>query len=624
MPKSPSPRLRAISRFRLIQILSRRPGCHQGSHGYSMPMVMTAALILILGSLALASRSGQGLLSSIFQNQSWEARSAAEIGMQEIISELNREQNRYLMVQRPGDTSSDSTNLWTSSANPFIAATRTNPCSGASPPTYSNLDSRSSAASDTSYGTWYIQNDGRITSTQGTARRGFRLVRVNRQTLSADNNELNLYQNRPTGTGEITLEVQGLVFRNSAQVASASLQKEFELVPKCCRVSFGGAHGQLDYGISSVTNESICLNSASSLGFGLIAGAGREGGSMRLIGSTTVRDGVAASSENVSPVLCIVAPGTTCTDAGNTSTEVAQIDVTLPPVKTYAAAFNAAGAKRATSGSPTATSIGALSDCTATSVTTGSGKSRVTTPASSCLSNSTATRTETSLTNRFNNFTYCADNPLSSCSVTVINGGVTQANLPANCVINSADTELHCNLSELTYDNMVIATGNRRVFFYFPNADPSRTDIIIEPSTGGSQIKHCTSTAASLSTAAAATSCTSATGADIAKVAMFGCARDTCSPQTVTLRGNTETVGMFTYFPEGTMQLNGTPTYQGVMWGKTIDAVGTSNFVIPASGLTAVFELMGMALRDEGSGSTSYGFLNFDFVARATNRYQWK
>jgi hypothetical protein len=91
----------------------------------------------------------------------------------------------------------------------------------------------------------------------------------------------------------------------------------------------------------------------------------------------------------------------------------------------------------------------------------------------------------------------------------------------------------------------------------------------------------------------------------------------------VTLRGNNSTVGLFSYFPEGEMQLNGTPTYEGVMWGKTVNAVGTANFVIPAAGLTSVFEMMGMLLNNESTGSTNYGLLAFDFVARATNRYRW-
>ena len=127
----------------------------------------------------------------------------------------------------------------------------------------------------------------------------------------------------------------------------------------------------------------------------------------------------------------------------------------------------------------------------------------------------------------------------------------------------------------------------------------------------------------SLANLSAATDCGSASGKDITRLSLFGCPSNSCSTQTVTLRGNNSTVGLFSYFPEGEMQLNGTPTYEGVMWGKTVNAVGTANFVIPAAGLSSAFEMMGMILRDQNSGSTNAGLLAFDFIARATNRYRW-
>jgi len=594
---------------------SQKRVIHRSEQGYSLPLVVAAALILIAGSAVLANRAGMGLLSSIFQNQSWEAREAAEIGMTQIVSELNKETNRYLMVKRPGDNNG----IWTTSSNPFVAATRTNPCTGATEPSYTNLDARTGAsnAADSAYGTWYIQDNGEITRTRGSAVRGFKLTAVTRQEITSTGSPLNIYRNRPTGTGQLVLRVQGLVFRGSSEVASAQLEKEFELVPKCCKVSFGAAHGGLDYGINATTSESLCLNSASSLGLGLIAGAGLEGGSMRLIGSTTVED---ANNNDVSPVICIVAPNTTCTDQGNTTTEVARVDMTLPPVKTYSTAFNEVGARKGSGASLTPRE---LVECTATTVTTGQGKDKVTSPASSCTSNSTGTTTESSSSNRLSNFTYCADSSLGSCGVTVINGGVSQANLPSNCVISADDSTLHCNVSQLSYTNMVFATGSRKIVLYFPNSNPRVNQGVVEPATGNAQFKQCAATASQLSSLTQAESCGSASGKDVTNLTLFGCPSNSCGPQTVTLRGNNNTVGLFSYFPEGEMHLNGTPTYEGVMWGKTVNAVGTANFVIPAAGLTSVFEMMGMILRDQNSGSTNNGLLAFDFIARATTRYRW-
>jgi len=248
-----------------------------GTAGYSLPLVIVAALILIAGTAVLANRAGMGLLSSIFQNQSWESREAAEIGMSQFVSELNKETNRYLMLKRTGDDAG----IWTNSYNAFVKATRTNPCAAATEPSYVNLDPRegSDTAKDTAYGTWYIQNDGKITRAQGSATRGFRLTGVTRQEITTSGSPLNIYTNRPSGTGKLVLKVQGFAYRNGTQVAESELEKEFELVPKCCKVSFGAAHGGLDYGINPTTERVHLLQ------FGCIAGAGtgrRRGHGRRL------------------------------------------------------------------------------------------------------------------------------------------------------------------------------------------------------------------------------------------------------------------------------------------------------------------------------------------------------
>jgi hypothetical protein len=421
------------------------------------------------------------------------------------------------MVKRPGDNNG----IWTTSSNPFVAATRTNPCTGATEPSYANLDARTGAstAADTAYGTWYIQENGEITRTRSNAVRGFKLTAVTRQEITSTGSPLNIYQNRPSGTGQLILRVQGLVFRGSAEVASADLEKEFELVPKCCKVSFGAAHGGLDYGVNTTTNESICLNSASSLGLGLIAGAGLEGGSMRLIGSTTVED---TNNNDVSPVICIVAPNTTCTDQGNTSTEVARVDMTLPPVKTYAQAFNEAGSIKASGG--TINSINSLSDCT---LPKGGGQKQ----SHECKSNTAETQetNANNLTNRINNFTYCASDDLSSnCPITVINSGASQSRLPSNCVISADNTTLHCNISKISYANMVFATGTRRIFLYFPNSNPTQNEGVIEPTnapggggTGNAKLKQCPASANQLSSKNLAEECISGIGKDITRLSLF-------------------------------------------------------------------------------------------------------
>jgi hypothetical protein len=595
------------------------------SHGYSLPLVIAAALILIAGTAVFADRAGMGLLSSIFQNQSWEAKEAAEIGMTQIVSELNKETNRYLMVKRPGDNNG----IWTTSSNPFVEATRTNPCTGATPPSYAKLDSRTVPAtatattSATSYGIWYIQATGEITSTKGNAVRGFRLTSVTRQEINSSGSPLNIYQNRPTGTGQLTLQVQGLVFRGSTEVASAELEKVFELVPKCCKVSFGAAHGGLDYGINNLTKESICLNSAASLGLGLVAGAGIEGGSMSLIGNTSVKD---TNQANISPVICIVTPTDSCSTFtnGNVTTQIANVDITLPSVKTYQQAYATATTK--TPGPGAAEFTGILEKCTASRDNDQGNKININT----CKSNPIPKETNTS--ERLTNFTYCADGlqAVNDCNYTVINGDVSIEKLPNYCAI-SAKNELHCNIKQFKYDRMIFATGTRPIILYFPYSDTGNTqnDQVITDEGGNSWFKNCPVSSASLQTGDSAINCTSATGDQITRVSMFGCAPNTCLPsnssstQTVSLKGGTAGVGIFTYFPEGTMRLNGTPTYEGVMWGKIIDAGGNVRFVIPAAGLTAALNFMGAIRDNENTGFGNGQIPSYDFIARATNRYRW-
>lgn len=67
---------------------------HGNSEGFSLPIAVLAGFLLLLGSLALASRSSWGLFGSAFQSRNWAARSAAETGMNTIVNELNRPQNR--------------------------------------------------------------------------------------------------------------------------------------------------------------------------------------------------------------------------------------------------------------------------------------------------------------------------------------------------------------------------------------------------------------------------------------------------------------------------------------------------------------------------------------------------
>ncbi|MCP9771640.1 hypothetical protein KBY66_03210 [Synechococcus sp. Tobar12-5m-g] len=61
-------------------------------------MALFMILTVILGLVVLASRTTLGKLSAAFQGESLEARESSEAGLATVISTLNQEQNRKLLL----------------------------------------------------------------------------------------------------------------------------------------------------------------------------------------------------------------------------------------------------------------------------------------------------------------------------------------------------------------------------------------------------------------------------------------------------------------------------------------------------------------------------------------------
>lgn len=550
--------LSSIARQQLLKtlLLSKR---HE--RGYSMPMVMVIALILVVGGIALANRANQGLLGSIFQNQSWEAREAAEIGMNRLISELNKERNRWLMVKRDGD----SEQLWSSpAAGGTVATLRTNPCEPQTAADYSKLDPNNAAS--TSYGTWYIADDGSVSSSAAGATRAYKLVGVTRQSYSGAD-QLSPFRDRsatPSGVGAITLQVQGRSLRNDGTAnATVTLEKTFELVPKCCKSSFGGEHGGLSYALDA-DNESLCTRNL--LGLGLLAGAAQNNtGSVTLRGrATDIED---SAGDPIDPIYCIADNQAGCAISVNAAdTDVAVVDAELPPPKTYP-------------------------------------NSPVPTPGALDTNNINDTQTS--------RFLYKVGR--GGSAYYVINGSFTSStNFPSYC--SSSASEVHCNLASFSYRNntTLFVTGTRKIRFYFPNRGTDRGTVI--SSTGKGTLLHCL-------TISSTNSCASEpTGAQITNLSLFGC--ESCGTQTLTLRGTTGTLKLFAYFPQGDVSLYGNSAFEGLLWTNAVSSTGNPTWTVPGSGVGSVFEYMDMLPASDG-GSASNSLIAFDFIARATNRYRW-
>jgi hypothetical protein len=572
----------------LIKALLRSSTNPGSQEGFSLPLVIALALMLLIGGLALANRANQGLFSVIFQNQSWDAREAAEIGMNRLISELNKERNRWLMVKREGDGEQ----IWSNAtAGGTVATLRTNPCEPQTGPAYNNLDPNNGASTSSGYGKWYVSDNGSVSSSPAGATRAYRLVGVTRQTLnSAD--QLSPFRDRtatPSGVGSITLQVQGQALRSDGSpAATVTLEKTFELTPKCCKSSFGGAHGALNYALDA-DNNSLCTRDL--LGLGLLAGAAQNNtGSITLRGRATDIEG--DTGEPVDPLYCIASNLAGCAiDENAAEINVAIIDSELPSPKIYP-----------TEPSPIPGSI----------------------------------NTSNINTYQTNKFLYKLDKDQF-----VVNGSFTDpSSLPNFCTYDNFinpdfqtlenATEIHCNIRSFSYKNskLIFVTGvspailapssirARKIRFYFPESGS-----IIE-SSGNGTLLHCQQPDAGENILDLDNECTRKTsGSQITYLSLFGCG--SCGTQSVTLRGTGGTLKLFSYFPQGNIDLYGNSSFEGVLWSNAVSSTGNPTWTVPGSGVGSVFEYMDMLPSSDG-GSASNSLIAYDFVARATNRYRWR
>lgn len=219
--------------------------------GFSMPIAMVAALLLLIGMAALGTRSTQGFLASSYQGVNREARDVAESAITDFAVTLNREENRRLLV-----AGNDQLGQWTSNT------AHRNPCSGqfvaANPPT-GQLVAVAGTAAATTAGR-FVRNGSWQNLITGDSSRQFLVedvtYRYEDRTAGSERTAFNfstINANIPTHTvrnaalqgGTRTLlrvTIQGRVVRNG-QTSLARVTREFEVVPKCCKRSFGRHSG---------------------------------------------------------------------------------------------------------------------------------------------------------------------------------------------------------------------------------------------------------------------------------------------------------------------------------------------------------------------------------------------
>ncbi len=224
-----------------------------------MVATILVLLALVAGTVGLASLSSSGLLGSRNEGTSKDAQAVAEAAMANIVATLNQPENRKMLV------AGTAMNSWASASgdtlqSPCIRNDGTRPGANDGQPT--------TAAKNLGDG----QFRDLATNAVNTGDRQFRLSSVTyavgavgstdrrsiRTTTTAGSGSLtkvgtgNFYElnnlDDPDGSGAnlpgansgfITLAVEGRVFRNGVQVATATVTREFEVMPKCCGASFG-------------------------------------------------------------------------------------------------------------------------------------------------------------------------------------------------------------------------------------------------------------------------------------------------------------------------------------------------------------------------------------------------
>lgn len=204
------------------------PARRAASQGF-IAMVMLVLLTLILGSLAIVARTSSGRVASAAQGRNREARDVAEAGLTEIISELNKEPNRKLLVSGVALAS------WSQGtadlSNPLV-----NPCTR-----YNSSGGAGTITTPTAKA--IALKNGWTNLVSGDGSRSYRLVSVS-YSNAARTQALSAPPSSEVTSGQVKtllrLTVEGRVSNASGNALSTSrVVKEFEVVPKCCKRSFG-------------------------------------------------------------------------------------------------------------------------------------------------------------------------------------------------------------------------------------------------------------------------------------------------------------------------------------------------------------------------------------------------
>lgn len=576
--------------------VQRRWGPEAGS---SLPFALIIALVVIITGLAVASATVSGVFSSVFQQDSRRAREAAELGANRIVAELNRERNRGLLAVTPG-----AGGFWTQTeadANKNKCAVRVNtPSTRPSTVDLNLIRSGGVAGTFADNPIVYVADDGTRTAEADTVPDATRAtnVRYAYQLVGTANTSIAVNPiagpnpDKTSATfgqlnqvGAISMRVRGFSYNNGRLSASATIDQQLEVLPKCCGRS-----------LAQFGNDLRSCTVGTGPGLGFLIGVGENSvGDAKLNGSGAELDN---GTTPINPVVCL---GTNKGDCKSTITVGSGPGSDVPVVQVPKPEGFPAVETFPTSLPPPNPLTGILTSCDKAS-----GCSTTTIPDGSFRTRNSSTSPTT--------------------IIDVVN--VTDANLPGFCKSKANDpaagvTTVHCNLSELALDGTieVKTSASRRLKLYFPNEGE-----VVSNATGKSNLVHTNTTTPPVD------------AQSVLQLQLFGCTEvlapgsgcvgdaSTINNQTLRLVGNTSLASSdpyFLYFPTGSVEFKGGggvgDQFNGVLWVSTVTGTGNVQINVPGSGVSAILSQYGII---DKSGTGADKPLIWDYVTRAVRQFR--
>lgn len=501
-------------------------------------MVVLGLLAIALTSLAIVSRTSLGHLGSLFVTQSAESRAAALAGLTKLMSDWNQVPNRMLLASGSAAASWQSATV--ELRNPCTATTRSlssaTPIGGIDLSRYRQGDwipvdgvdqtrrfrLRRLTFKDQSRGrsrTVYTQAGFGVDSTGST----YPAMVPNGGSLVAPPFSLSDPAN---SHGYLEVEMEGQVLRDGVVVSASRIVREFQVVPKCCRNSFGRTLATSRVPAVVYGNDSRACGLFSGLAPGDLAlVTGLNGGGLTLDNGNawTLRVVVEGSETKVDPILC-TSPFATCdgTDA-NTSADASPVQI------------------NSADGSIAVTPYHIV----------------IPDPPSLPLDGFTV-------------------GPNDATSIPLLTarsiGHNTSLNLPAHGVQSSPrycgykDGAFHCRLSSIDLNGsnkIVVDTTAAPVYFYLQDV-PGTINLL-----GGEGLEH--RYRGDLATAA-----------ESLRFQIRGARRDQpLAAQTFDLSGNSIDTSSFIWAPVASLTLGGSSQYRGLAWVNNLGFSGSTDVLIP-------------------------------------------